>query len=84
MMRKRPRGFFPNMSDEEIMTYIEENHRGKNLREISKSKDGQVYEIACNRNLIDTLVEKGFLIRNGKKKGFYGNMSDDEVVNYTQ
>lgn len=81
LVRKHQSGIFSEMSDEEIVRYIEENYNGKTLAEAQKGKGKQTYIIARQRGLIEPLVSRGILIRE-HRHGFFSEMSDEQLIDY--
>ncbi len=81
--RKRKYGSLINMNNEELINYIESNYSGKRISDFN-NKNNRAYELACEKGLIDLLVERKILIREVKRSGFFRNMSDEELIAYTE
>lgn len=80
LVRARVGASFSKMSNEELLKYIEENHKGKTVGELHDADHS--FDLAYERGLLDQLVEKGIIVRRKKRQGFYSKMSDDDLLNY--
>ena len=81
MGKKKPNGYFSNMSNEELISYVERNHKGKTLTQLRNS-EGTIYNFVLKRELGDSLVNKGILRRINSKKSFYEEMTNKQLVDY--
>jgi len=59
-------GFFSTMTDEELVLFIKERHNGKSITGL-QDDDSTAYKYAFNRNLIESLIKQGILIRRNRK-----------------
>ena len=66
---RKAHGFFKNMSNKNLCEYLEENYNGKTIKEL-REKDSSVYAFLLARYLVDSLIEKGVLIRMQRKNVF--------------
>ncbi len=82
--RQRKNGFFKNMSDKKLIAFIAENYKGKAINVLQSSKDAVAYQTAFKRRLIDTLVQRGILIRKKKPSGFFKEMSNEDLTSYIE
>ncbi len=83
MGKKKPNGYFSNMSNEELMSYIERNHKGKSVAEFCK-EDSRAGNITRRRKILDALVDEGILLRRNRKKGFLDKVKDFELIKYVE
>ena len=80
---RKPNGFYSEMSKRKLIEYVEKNYDRNTIREFAKRNSG-CYDIARKRGLIDKLVEERILIRTMKRPGFFRNMSNDELIDYSK
>jgi len=69
--QNKPRGYWKNMSDEDLIHYVRSWHYGDRIVDFQKSKDNQGYAECLKRNLISLLAEEGTLIRDKKETGYW-------------
>ena len=79
----KPRGFFTNMSDEQLFTYFRERHTGETPSYVSKH-DNRSYTIAYGRDLVDVLVEKDILIRKHRKNNHFSSLNNRQFIQYVK
>ena len=79
----KPRGYWSNQSDEELIAHAKEHHQGSTKTELLK-KNGTLYQYLWNRDLLETLTEKGILYENQKPRGYWSNQSDEELIAHTK
>jgi len=79
--KKKPAGFYSEMSDDELLANITENHRGKSITEFRLDCWG-AYDVTRERRFMDKLVKSGIIMRKATKRGFFSDMSDEELIDY--
>lgn len=80
MGKRRPDGFFSQMSDNELVDFIRLNCKGYNLWKFEK-ENYRAYRIAHQRSLIESLVNEGTLTRAAEHKIDLPLPSREELYN---
>lgn len=90
---RKPRNFFPNLSDGELINYIKENYYGKTLSEIY-SVDSQAINEVKKRKLKEQLIDLEIIKKNkpdklnkpveSKKTTLFSTMTNEELKNYVE
>jgi len=78
---RRPNGFFSGTSNEEIYIWVFDRYRGKTLGEF-KEDDASLYNVVCQRGIINELVTDGVLIRKINPNRFFLRMNNGILNDY--
>jgi len=81
LIRRVVKNRFKGMSNKRFAEYIEENHNGDTLTNIAQG-DKAVYREIKSRELDESLIKKGVLVRKKTAKGKFSNMADEELLDY--
>ena len=82
-MARKPKGFFTNKSNEELLDYTRKHHSGKTRAELQKSEGG-LYNTLYRRGLFKSILKEGTIKRLKTPKGFYSDQSDEELLDYAK
>ena len=77
---KNRRSGLSALSNEELISIIDEKFRGMALSEFTKG-NRDIYQIALKKGLIDRLTNDGILVRRVRSR-FFTKMSDDDLIDY--
>lgn len=78
----RKKGYLSSMSNEEIVEFVKNKHKGKSISDLASENSTLIDEIR-NRNLLESLIEHGIIIRKGNPY-FFVEMSDDELLDHSR
>lgn len=62
MRKRKTYGYFSRMTSQELVNYVELNHKGKSITGFENA-DPRAYQVVSNKKLIDILVTKSILKR---------------------
>jgi hypothetical protein len=80
--RNRPIGFFPSMSDEELIEYAQQIVKGKGIKKAKElEKVDAILTIQLRRR---GLMGRIGLERKKRPMGFFSKMDDEELIEYAQ
>lgn len=77
----KPFRFFADMTNSQLVDYVLERYEDMTITELDE-KDNTAYNNARKRGLIQDLVQAGILVAKHNPKGFWKDMTDEQLASY--